>query len=380
LTDRGHVQTDRLGAAAVIPVQRELWVDTLRVVVIAAVIVVHATTAYIVPIDWYYQERTTSELLATLLSVPAGIGGIFALGPLFFVAGWLSARSMARRGRLAFVRARLFRLGVPLLAFVLLVDPLADYVGDIGEGGAGSFLAYFHPDSSGPMWFVAALLTFSLAYAGLRGPRAPAAFPRPAPTTVFIVAAAAIAVGSLSVWLVWPLTGETSLDLRFGQWPQGAVLFALGVHATETGWLTDMPATLVRRAGWIAAIGLAGCVAMLALFQVVGRFEDLLTGLGWPTILLALLDGAIAVCGTLWLAGWLRDRWARRGAVLAAAARASYAAYVVHPLVLTTLSVVLAPVALAAELKFVAVAPVAVPATFAVGYALTRVPGVSKVL
>jgi hypothetical protein len=88
----------------------------------------------------------------------------------------------------------------------------------------------------------------------------------------------------------------------------------------------------------------------------------------------------IAVRGTLWLLAWLRDRWASQGALLTMAGRASYATYFVHPLLLTILSVLLAPIALAPELKFVVVAPVAVPAIFAVGYALTRVPGISKSL
>lgn len=374
-----HLVTGPPVTAVAIPVQRDLWVDALRVVVIVAVIVVHAATAYVVPIDWYYQERTTSELWLTLLAFPAGIGGIFALGPLFLVAGWLSAGSLARKGRAAFMRARLLRLGLPLLAFVLIVDPLADYLGDLGEGGAGPFLAYFHPDSAGPMWFVAALLFFSVAYAGLRGPRRPAASAQPLRPAVLVAATAAIAVASLAVWQLWPLTGETYLDLRFGQWPQGAVLFTLGVHAAEGGWLNGMPAAL-RRSGWIAVIGLAVLMTLLAISQVLGQFEANLTGFNWPTILLALLDGAIAVCGTLWLVAWLRDRWSSRGTLFAMAGRASYAAYFIHPLVLTMLSVLLAPIVLAPELKFVVVAPLAVPAIFAVGYALRRLPGISKVL
>ena len=57
------------------------WMDSLRVAVIAGVIVLHAATAYILDIDWYYQERTTSTL------TPALLAGLFGLGPLFLVGG-----------------------------------------------------------------------------------------------------------------------------------------------------------------------------------------------------------------------------------------------------------------------------------------------------
>ena len=68
-------------------------------IVIADVIVLHAATAYLVDIaSWYYQERTTSQLWPMLLSGPAGIGAMFALGPLFLLAGWFSARSLGPPG------------------------------------------------------------------------------------------------------------------------------------------------------------------------------------------------------------------------------------------------------------------------------------------
>ncbi|HEX5770216.1 MAG TPA: hypothetical protein VFY11_04570, partial [Nocardioidaceae bacterium] len=68
------------------------------------------------------------------------------------------------------------------------------------------------------------------------------------------------------------------------------------------------------------------------------------------------------------------------GRVTAAAARGSYATYVLHPVPMVLLSWLFAAVALAPEAKFVVVAVLAVPVCFAVGYAVTRIPGVSRVL
>jgi hypothetical protein len=93
-----------------------------------------------------------------------------------------------------------------------------------------------------------------------------------------------------------------------------------------------------------------------------------------------LLDGVIAVTGTLWLLSWLRYRWPAHGVMLGKAARASYPAYVIHPLVLTSVMVAFAWVALVPEIKFVLVAAAAVAACFTAGYALARVPGIAKVL
>jgi peptidoglycan/LPS O-acetylase OafA/YrhL len=66
--------------------------------------------------------------------------------------------------------------------------------------------------------------------------------------------------------------------------------------------------------------------------------------------------------------------------LLGKAARASYATYVTHPLVLTSVMVAFASVALAPEVKFVLVAAAGVVACFTAGYGLSRVPGISKLL
>ena len=100
---------------------RRAWMDNLRIVLISGVIVAHAATAYVVDVGWYYEERTTSELTQTVLSFPVFLGGIFGLGPLLVMAGWLSVSSLRRRGTSGFVRARLVRLGVPLLLFLSLI-------------------------------------------------------------------------------------------------------------------------------------------------------------------------------------------------------------------------------------------------------------------
>ena len=88
--------------------------DALRITVIAGVIVLHAATAYLLDIDWYYQERTTSTLTSTLLTFPALLAGLFGLGPLFLLGGLLSAASLAGKGPGRFAHGRLVRLGSPL--------------------------------------------------------------------------------------------------------------------------------------------------------------------------------------------------------------------------------------------------------------------------
>ena len=358
----------------------ESWVDNLRVTLIAGVIVVHTATAYVIDIPWYYDdERTGSFVWSVIFGFPTFAGGAFGLGPLFLVAGWFAVRSLARRGPGGFARARLLRLGVPLLAYILVVQPLSDYVGNL-RSERGSFLYYLGMTEVGVMWFVAELLACSLGYAWLRHRRPAVQYRRSCrPEIVLFVAAATIAISTFAGWQVWPWNAEVVLNLRLGEWPQGVVLFALGIYAGERRWLDELTPASTRRIGWLAA---TAALALSALFGAMIAWADVdvllqASALG-PTILFAVLDGLLAVTWTVWCVTWFRRRWTAHRPILGRAGRASYATYVMHPLVITTLMVLFAVVPLGAPLKFVVIAAVGVPGSFAVGYGLTRIPGLAR--
>jgi fucose 4-O-acetylase-like acetyltransferase len=363
--------------------EREQWVDNLRVLVIALVIIVHTATGYVTDIaGWYYDdELTTSDFWSSVIGPPAGLGAFFALGPLFVLAGWFSTRSVARRGPAGFARSRLIRLGVPLVLFVLLVQPLTDYIGNRWDEPDRTFGSYLRETEVGAMWFIAALLCFSLVYA-LKEAMRPANTERRRPLRLelLVIVGLAIAVGSFVSWQFWAIDGEVFMNARFGGWAQGAGLFALGVVGANAGWIEGLSSTLARRLGQLAAAGMVALFLLFGLSLAPDDDEQIALGIDVPTALFALLDGLIAVCFSLWFITWIRGRWTTHGPLVAKAGRASYATYFIHPVVITLVMMSLVWVPLVPELKFLVVAPLAVVACYAVGYALIRLPGVSKVL
>jgi len=363
------------------PGQREHWADNLRVLVIAVVVVWHTATAYLGGSEWYYMDRTTSKLWSTAF-FPASVISLFALGPLFLVAGWFSARSLAHKSAGAFARTRLLRLGVPLAVFTFVINPLASYLGDLGRGRHPNLADYWGGGAyaAGVMWFVAALLAFSLAYALLRRVRPAPVARRWSGAQVMVAAAVLLAVTAFLVWQRWPPDdASTFLDLRWQSWPQGAVLFALGVWAGEAGSLEYLTAW-ARRLGWTALAAAALFVALGVYEQARGQLEATLHSVGWAAMLGMVLYGIISVAFTVWFTALIRARWSGDGPLRTRAGRASYATYVLHPLVLTAIMVAFASLALSPELTFLVVAVVAVPACFVAGHAATRVPGISNVL
>ncbi|WP_153502555.1 acyltransferase family protein [Cumulibacter manganitolerans] len=361
---------------------RAQWVDTLRVSLISGVIVVHAATAYVTDFAGYYydDERVTSGVASVAFALPALMGGMFGLGPLFVVAGWFSVGSLARRGPAGFMAGRLVRLGVPMVVFVMVVNPLADYLGNLWDEDDASFLDRLGDTEFSIVWFVAALLACSIGYALVRSVR-PLTHPgAPPDRRALVIAGALIAAGSLAVWQFTTLLDTDLLNVRLSAWPQAAVLFALGVRVAEARCDGRLSAPSEHRLGEVAA---AGSVLTLVLVYYTGARDQLDSALGgftWVSIAFASLYGIVSIAFTLWCVAWMRRRWPTHGSLMIKAGRGSYAAYLLHPVVLVCVMLAMRTVPLGAQLKFVIVSVIAIPVCFTVGYALSRLPGVRRVL
>lgn len=365
---------------------RHAWMDNLRVAVIAGVIVTHVAATYAVPMPWYYEERTAGDPTVILLSSLTGPPVLFAMALLFLVAGMLSPRSMRRKGARQFIVERLLRLGVPLIATVVVIVPATALVGEMAEGAlaprdAGSFLARRLIEAdTGVMWFGACLLLFSIAYAAYRSvrrfqPRSDA----PIRARHLMAAAAATAIGSWAIRLEWPALSVTPFHLNLWDWPSMAALFVLGIVAGERGWLQPVPVRLRRRCGWIALASLGLAMAFFAAIVATGD-DRLLGGPDPRALILPAIEGGLAVSASVWFAGWFQLRWTAEGKLARGLARGSYGAYVLHPLVIVLLAVALRSLAMPAEVKFLAVAAVGIAASFALAWALTRSGPVSRLL
>jgi len=103
-----------------------------------------------------------------------------------------------------------------------------------------------------------------------------------------------------------------------------------------------------------------------------GDDNPFLGGLHPQAAILPLVEGVIAIGMSLWVLEWFRRRWDYATRFTRALGRSSFAAYIVHPPVVVLLSVGLSSVAVAVEVKFVAVFALGAVASFALGWAVTR--------
>lgn len=135
-----------------------------------------------------------------------------------------------------------------------------------------------------------------------------------------------------------------------------------------------------HRLGQVTVAGMGLTLVVVSYTGARDQLDLALGGLNWASVSFALLYGVVSIAFTLWCLAWVRRRWPSHGPLVAMAGRGSYATYLLHPVVLVSVMLAFRMVPLGAELKFVLVSLVAVPVCFAVGYAVTRLPGVGRVV
>jgi hypothetical protein len=372
---------------------RLVYVDNLKVLLIAAIIAAHAVLGYAATTDaWSWSDVREVTLSAATESVLllAFVLTAVVIPLLFLVAGLLTPRSLERKGTARYVHDRLLRLGVPFVAVALLLWPSLEYALFRTLGEAPGLWTYLRAEGTldtGVLWFVGALLVFSLVYAGwahLRGGRPGLAGTRPLRTGHLLALAAAVTVTTFLVRLVLPLEGDNPIvDLNLWEWPACIALFGLGVAASSQGWLTVLPDRLRRHCRTATVAAALAIGALLVSSGVLGIDEEQLTGgWWWPALVFAACESAIAVFGAVWLLGVAQRHLDRRLPLVGPAARRSaYGAFMLQGPVLLGCALALRPVPLPAEVKALLVGAAAVAGSFALSWLLIRrVPLVGRVL
>src|SRR4051812_8641695 len=94
-------------------------------------------------------------------------------GVIFLLAGYFTPPSLERKGYGKFLADRFLRLGLPLAAFVFILNPFTSALITAYEGkGFWPTFAYYWNHSiigNGPLWFAQALLIFAAGYCIWRG-------------------------------------------------------------------------------------------------------------------------------------------------------------------------------------------------------------------
>ena len=366
------------------------YIDRLRSVMTALVLLHHTAITYGAPGGWFWYELHPSGSPASLLlTLFVSTNQAYFMGFFFLLAGYFTPASLERKGYGRFLGDRFLRLGLPLLAFIIILAPLTVGIANAGDGkGFWTAINYLWVNKriiNGPLWFAQALLLFTLGYCAWR---AVAGRPladttreaRPAPRFVWwLVSALAVGAANVGVRQFVPV-GENVFGLQLAYFPSYIFLFAIGICAWRHDWLQRLEWKQAR----IFVIGLlatwSAMPVAIALVHASHERANFAGGLSWPALVYAFWDPFVA-----WglIAAWLlvfRATMNRPSGFWSWLNRRAYAVYILHPPVLVALGLLLHPWSAPALVKFATTGTLTCTATWLVADVAVRMPGVRHVI
>jgi peptidoglycan/LPS O-acetylase OafA/YrhL len=386
-------------AAVARPAVRLNYLDTLRAILICAVIALHTAIAYGAAGDWTYIDPAKSEIAGIVLTLVTATVQAFSLGLYFFVSGYFTPRSYDRKGVWVFWKDRLLRLGLPMLVYTFMLSRITQYVAGRARGeitiGFWDFsrLTFLKDADEGPTWFIFALLLFLVGYTLWR------LVTRSLPPEKLVwtkklnvpgkkeILAFGLVVGVLMFLVGLKTTINETVEL-FGIFNlmtiffvQYILFFIAGTLACRNDWLVRFNGKDLRFWSWLTLGLFLMMPIMFGVGMVTGASLDAFVGGPyWQSAVFMLWIGLFSVSISMMLILWLRDRKGPQSRVASFAGPNSYPVYLIHPLILVPVSVAMTPVALPPLLKYVIVLPVVLVLSFLIAEGLRRIPGLRAIL
>jgi len=373
---------------------RLLYIDNLRILLMCLVISTHTAITYGGAGSWYFIQSATGTLAPVLLTLLTAFNQSFFMGAFILISAYFIPGSLLRKGHRTYARDRLIRLGIPLLIWVVLLEPVIEFIALSASGGSpGTFGGYwvscftrFPGIMFGPMWFVAFLLFATFAYLlwtrvfpqAKPGDRPPVPFPGFAALLGFGLA---LGLVTALVRLVIPIGSVWLFGFQLPFFPQYIAFFIIGIVAAQNTWFDAVPGTTGKACALLALIlVIIEPLLLFVLTRSPAGIAAVLGGFTWQEAIFSFwqqVAGVMITIGLIWL---FSLRLNTQGPVTRAMAGDTYTVYIIHPFVIVLLAIALSGVAFPALGKFAIVLPLAIILAFGVAHIIRAIPGVSRVL
>lgn len=361
--------------------QRLYYLDSMRIAMTVLVVMHHSALAYGGEGLHPYKATDLDAISAPLFSLFAGVNQSFFMAAFFLLSAYFIPNSFDRKGAGPFLKDRLIRLGIPIIAYMLVLLQINQFLLLVVLKGEA-----FRPAigwNVGHLWFLQALILFSFAYALFRlmGERTSSNIALPDRHNFWIIIGV-LALLTFVVRLAYPV-GATILGMQPGHFVHYIAAFAAGIIANRNGWLAALDDGAGRYWGRVALITIPGLILIGAL---AGTLSDPMRAkllLGGPNIFafaFAIWESIMMVAVIIWMLVYFRKHYNTSGPWAVWLAANAYAVYIIHQTVLIAVNVGLHPVAVSSSVKFLVAVAVTVPLCFWLSALIRRLPVVQRVL
>jgi len=368
------------------PKSRLLYIDNLRIFLIALVVLHHLIITYGAPGGWFYNESHAEFPKIFFMALFVATNQAFFMGMFFFISAYFILPSLNKKGTRIFLKERLIRLGIPLLVFYFLLFPLTIYIRDkfiFGEEIRFTELL-INPNAwgFGPMWFVEALLIFTGIFLLIRLLKFKIQMKFPT-TQKILLLAFLIGLGQFIIRIWLPVGwGSPITEFQFPHFLQYIFLFSFGIIAYQNNWMEKINSKMGKQ--WFIFAQILIFIVFPLIFVLGGAAENgtdkFMGGFTWQCFSYTIWEQLVGFSLILGLFGIFKKRFNKQPNFAKKLSNSAYGVYLFHTPILLGISALFLNWQIPQILKFVTLAPIALVACFLIAWLVKQIPGVKKVL
>lgn len=365
--------------------QRLAYVDNLRIFLTGLVVLHHLAITYGASGGWYYRESDANFPEVLPYSMFSATNQAFFMGMFFFISAYFTVPSLTKKGRGQFSKDRLIRLGIPTLLFFFVLHPSAVFIVNSfihgEEVSLSDYIFEYHIFGFGPMWFVEALMIFTLLYLLLKQLGKKISISAPDSKTIILVALLT-GLGQFII-RIWLPVGWSMYFTNF-QLPhflQYIVLYGAGILAYQNNWLDSINLKMGWR--WFIFVQVLIFIVFPLLFFLGGAADGkvgaFLGGMTWQNLAYAIWEQLIGFGMIVGLFGIFKGRWNFQNSFTKKLSASAYGVYVFHTPILVLISATFLDFQINQFLKFIILAPICLTLCFGFGFLLKKLPVIRNI-
>ena len=375
---------------------RMLFIDNLRILLTILVIMHHTMIVYGAEGNWYFVDPNTDELTFTLLTLLTVINQAFFMGLFFFISTYFVPGSYNRKGARKFLKDRFIRLGIPIVIYIAIVDPILEYIisAENGTSFLVFYLSYFTSiegigeflGGNGPLWFIVTLLIFAIFYCLWRQiskEDSEKEIEQKPLSNLMIILIIIIMSGLTFLVRIFFPSGTEILNFQLGNFVQYIIMLILGVIAYRRDWFRNLTDSQGKM--WLAIALLSFPILIVIAFIggifETGDFSAFQGGFSWQQLAYATWESIFCMGMSIGLITLFRKKFNSQGKASKTLSSNAYTMYLIHAPVIVVISVLFVVVLIFALLKFVIVLAIVLLLCFLISHLiLMRIPGTKRVL
>ena len=365
---------------------RLAYIDNLRAMIIMIVVMVHTAVTYSGIGDWYYVENKILDIGSLFFFGSfQSIMQSFDMSFLFMVAGYFVPLSYDVKGPARFIKDRLYRLGIPLVVYMLILHqvsvklayPQVDFI----DYYTNSIKSLRFLSGSGPLWFVLVLLIFSAIYTLMRivfKKEISIKLPKINIHNIFLLTVI-ITIPAFIIRIVMPI-GSAYMNLQFPFFSGYIVMFIVGIISNRLGLFDSIDyRTGTKWIMIIVTIGYACFVSIMVFGGAINGDYQHTGGLKWQSLAYALWESFSCVTISIGLIGIFRNCFNRQNRLQKFLSDNCFGVYVFHAPILIAISVSLKWLVIPPVFKFLIVGICAIVVCYLFTYLVRKNQFMKKV-